>query len=151
MRRRERVGCPSSVLSAGAANRVSLLQPSAFPVKLDAAVQTGLCFAQNRRYRLTPGAAAAVSSPCVSGVPGSCGGSLAAHTAEPLFPPQVAHRQRGAAGVQGRGRRVGAVPQRPRRLRAELLPGQGGRACPGGCCSQDLPKCIYQGGSAAPR
>lgn len=43
--RRERVGCPSSVLSAGAANRVSLLLPSAFPVNLDAAAQTGLCFA----------------------------------------------------------------------------------------------------------
>lgn len=54
-------------------------------------------------------------------------------------PPQTSHRQRCSAGVQGRGRRVGAVPQWPRCVCPELLLGQRGRPSPGRRRSQNLP------------
>ena len=57
---------------------------------------------------------------------------------------QVAHRQGGAAGVPRRGRRVGEVPERSRRLRAELLPGQGGGQVAGRRRSQDIPQRLHQ-------
>lgn len=64
----------------------------------------------------------------------------------PAVLSQASHRQRDPAGVQGWGRRVGSVPQRPRRLCPELLPGQGGGTSSRGRRSQDLPERLHQGG-----
>lgn len=42
---------------------------------------------------------------------------------------------------------MGALPERPRRLRAELLPGPRGRPRPRGRRAQDLSQRLHQGGS----
>lgn len=58
---------------------------------------------------------------------------------------QASYWQRSSAGVQGRRRRVGAMPQRPRRVCSELLPRQRGRPSPGRRRSQNLPQRLHQG------
>lgn len=58
---------------------------------------------------------------------------------------QPAHWEGRAAGVQRGRRRLGALPERPRRLRAELLLGQGGGPSARGCCAQNLPQRLHQG------
>lgn len=66
-----------------------------------------------------------------------------------VHPSQASHRQRRSARVQGRGGRVGAVPEWPRGVCSELLPGQGGGSSPWRCCSQDLPQRLHQGSDPA--
>lgn len=56
---------------------------------------------------------------------------------------QIAHRERGALGPARRGGRVAELPERPLRLRAELLPGPGGGPGARRRCPQDLPVCVH--------
>lgn len=59
-------------------------------------------------------------------------------------------RQRSRAGPAGRGRRLAAVPERAQRLRAVVLPGQGGRPGARRRRPQDLPVGLHQGLRSAP-